>query len=69
MSLLSFSFASLLGMLPLTFFYVSYGSMVLANRPVAWVGGSLMVALFFLMPRWIERNNLLGLRKYFQHEE
>jgi hypothetical protein len=26
-----------------------------------------MVALFFLRPRWIERKNLFGLRKAFEH--
>jgi uncharacterized membrane protein YdjX (TVP38/TMEM64 family) len=69
MSVGRFSAATFVGVLPLTFVYVSYGSVLLDNRVLAWVGGSLMVILFFLVPRWIERNNLLGLRRYFQHEE
>jgi hypothetical protein len=49
--------------------YVSYGSMLFEHRTLAWVGGSLMVLLFFVAPRWIERSDVLGLRKYFEHAE
>ncbi len=61
--------ATFLGMLPLTFFYTSFGSAVLENRLITWLGGVTMVVLFFLLPRWIERYDLFGLKRYFAHEE
>ncbi len=69
MSLLKFSLATFLGMLPLTFIYVSFGTAVLAHREVAAILGLTLVAAFFLLPRWIERYDLLGLKKYFRHSE
>ncbi len=69
MSLPKFALASFLGMLPLTFIYVSFGGLLRVSRPVAWIGGALVVALFFLLPRWIERHDLFGLRHVFQHDD
>ncbi len=65
---LSFGVATLLGMLPVTFFYTSFGSAVLENRLVTWLGGLTMVVLFFLLPRWIERYDLFSLRRHFAHQ-
>ena len=67
LSLWKFAFATFAGMLPLTFLYVSAGSAVLGNRPLTVVGGLLMVALFFLLPRWIERSDPFSMRRHFEH--
>jgi uncharacterized membrane protein YdjX (TVP38/TMEM64 family) len=69
MSALKFAAASFLGMLPLTFLYNSAGDLMLGNRWVGWVGGGVMVALFFLLPYWIERYDLFSLRQHFSHAE
>ena len=69
MSLARFALASFLGMLPLTFAYASLGPLLSVAAPVAWAGGAIVVALFFLLPRWIERNDLFGLKRLFQHGE
>jgi uncharacterized membrane protein YdjX (TVP38/TMEM64 family) len=67
MSLGRFAVASFLGMLPLTFVYTSFGPLLSVRAPVAWVGGGIAVALLFLLPRWIERLDLFGMRRLFQH--
>lgn len=67
MSPMKFALATFVGMLPLTFVYVSFGPLLSVSRPVAWIGGGVVVALFFLLPRWIERYDLLGLKRFFQH--
>lgn len=67
MSVLSFSLATFVGMLPLTFVYTYFGSVLVINR---WVGLGLGVAVvgsFFLVPRMIETRNLFNLKKYFEH--
>ncbi|MCP4204375.1 MAG: TVP38/TMEM64 family protein [bacterium] len=69
MSLPRFALASFLGMLPLTYAYASFGPLLSVSAPVAWIGGAIVVALLFLLPRWIERYDLLGLRRLFQHGE
>ena len=67
MSLWRFSLATYFGMLPLTFFYVAFGSVVLESQRLAWVLGLVFVVFFFLIPRWIEKNNFLALRRHFHH--
>ncbi len=67
MSLAKFAAASFLGMLPLTFAYVSFGPLLSVGAPVAWIGGAVAVALLFLLPRWIERRDLFGMRRLFEH--
>ncbi|MFQ5349561.1 MAG: TVP38/TMEM64 family protein [Thermoanaerobaculia bacterium] len=67
MSTWRFALVTFIGMLPLTFFYVSAGSAVLGNRLLAIAGGLLMVALFFLLPRWIERYDPFSMRRHFGH--
>ena len=59
---------SFLGMLRLTFADTSWGAVFLHSGLVAWIGGLLMVAPFFLLPRWIERYDLLSMRRFFEHE-
>ena len=67
MSLARFAIASFLGMLPLTFAYASFGPLLSVSAPVAWVGGAIVVALFFLLPSWIERRDPFGVKRLFQH--
>lgn len=69
MSLTRFALASFLGMLPLTFLYASVGPLLSIGRTTVWIGGAAAVALLLLLPRWIERYNLLGLRHLFEHED
>jgi uncharacterized membrane protein YdjX (TVP38/TMEM64 family) len=69
MSLTRFAVSSFLGMLPLTFVYVSFGPLVSVGGPITWIGGAMAVALLFLLPRWIERNDPFGMRRLFQHGE
>ncbi len=67
MSLGMFSVATFLGMLPLTFVYTSSGAVLAVGKAFTLVLGATMVALFFLLTRWIERSDLLGLRQAFVH--
>lgn len=68
MSLAKFAAASFLGMLPLTFAYVSFGPLLSVGAPVAWLGGAVAVVLLFLLPRWIESRDPLGMRRLFEHD-
>jgi uncharacterized membrane protein YdjX (TVP38/TMEM64 family) len=54
MSLKHFSMASLFGMIPLTFLYNYSGSVLVFGRGMVFFLGIVMVALFFIMPRWLE---------------
>jgi len=67
MSWTKFGLATFFGMMPLTFLYVSFGRLLFENRTVAWIGGAIVVSMFFLLPRWIERYDLFSLRKFFDH--
>jgi uncharacterized membrane protein YdjX (TVP38/TMEM64 family) len=69
MSLKKFSLATALGMIPLTFVYNYFGSVLVIGKGLTIILGLVMVVLFFLVPRWIERNNLFSLRRVFQHDE
>lgn len=68
MSPWKFGIATFLGTLPLSFFYTAFGSAILENSFITWIGGVVMVTLFFLLPVWIERHDLFGLKRYFRHE-
>lgn len=67
MSLKNFSAATFLGMIPLTFVYNYFGSVLVIGRGVTVAAGLIMVILFFIIPVWIERYNLFSLRKMFKH--
>ena len=69
MSLWKFATATFLGMLPLTFLYNYFGHVFMVHRAVTVLGGAAVVALFFLVPRWIERRNLFSLRHLFEHPQ
>lgn len=69
MSLPAFATASFLGMLPLTFVYASVGPLLSIGPAAAWAGGLVVVGLFFLLPRWIERRDPFGILRVFRHPE
>lgn len=68
MTLYKFCLATFLGMIPLTFIYNYFGSVIVAEKSIALVLGIILTVLFFLLPYWIERYNLLSLQKYFRHQ-
>ncbi len=65
MSVRKFALATFLGMLPLTFLYNAFGHVLLVSKWVSVIVGAAFLFLFFFLPRWIEKHNFLGLRKYF----
>jgi uncharacterized membrane protein YdjX (TVP38/TMEM64 family) len=67
MSLWKFTLATLLGMLPLTFIYNTFGSVLVIKGWVSAVAAVAFVALFFVIPRLIERHDFLKLKRYFPH--
>ena len=67
MSVRNFILANFLGMLPLTFVYNYAGTAFAVGNVLSIVLGAVMVALFFLLPGWIERHNLFALRRFFEH--
>jgi len=64
MSLKKFSIATCLGMMPLTFLYNYSGSMLVFGKGLTFVLGIVMVALFFLLPKWMEGK---GFMKNMKH--
>ena len=64
-----FALATGIGMMPPTFVFTYFGSVVSVGPAVTIATGLVLVALFFLVPRWIEKNDLLGLRHHFRHEK
>ena len=69
LSVWKFALATSVGMIPLTFVYNYFGSVLVAGSWVTITFGVLFVILFFLLPRLIEKHNLFSLKKYFRHEE
>lgn len=55
MSLKNFTGATLIGMIPLTFIYNYFGSVIVFSKRLTLIFGIVMVALFFLIPRWLEK--------------
>ena len=64
-----FTLATGIGMIPPTFVFTYFGSVVSVGPAATLATGLVLVALFFLLPRWIEKNDLLGLRRHFRHEK
>jgi len=62
MSLSKFSLATLFGMIPLTFMYNYFGSVLVFGKGISIILGIIMVIFFFLVPRWIERKGYLNIR-------
>ena len=57
MSLWKFSVATFFGMLPMTFLFAYYGSIFKINSTLTYVLGIAMVAVFLLLPKWLERSS------------
>lgn len=64
MSLRKFTIATILGMIPLTFIYNYSGAILVFGKGLTFVLGIIMVALFFIIPGWIERK---GFMKSLKH--
>lgn len=70
MSLRSFSLATFLGMLPVTFAYNYFGSAIwTAHRGTVLILGVLLVVFLFWFPRLVERYDLFSLRAMLPHGE
>lgn len=67
MSVRNYLIANILGMLPLTFVFNYAGTVFVVGNILSIVLGAVMVAVFFLLPGWIERRNLFSLRRFFEH--
>jgi uncharacterized membrane protein YdjX (TVP38/TMEM64 family) len=65
-SLRNFTFATFLGMIPATFFYNYFGSVMMFSKWLTVALGAVVVAMFFVIPRWVEKRGLL---KGMHHEE
>jgi uncharacterized membrane protein YdjX (TVP38/TMEM64 family) len=59
MSIKKFILATFLGMIPLTFLYNYSGSVLVFGKGLTFVLGIVMVALFFLLPKWMEGKGLM----------
>ncbi len=57
MSLWKFSVATFFGMLPMTFLFAYYGSIFKISSTLTYVLGIVMVAVFLLLPKWLERSS------------
>lgn len=68
MSLGMFSLATFLGMLPLTFVYNYFGSVLVIRGWVSTLIAVLFVLLFFLLPHLVERHDFLHLKRFLTHE-
>jgi uncharacterized membrane protein YdjX (TVP38/TMEM64 family) len=64
MSLRSFSMSTFLGMIPLTLIYNYSGSVLVFGKGLTFILGLVMVALFFLMPRWLEGTEFMKKMKH-----
>lgn len=60
MSLKYFLLATFFGMIPLTFIYNYFGSVFIVGRGIPFVLGIAMVALFFLIPKWLEGTEMMN---------
>ena len=64
MSLWKFGIATFLGMIPLTFVYNYFGSVLVFGRGLTIILGLIMVILFFVVPRWLEKKGILNKMKH-----
>jgi uncharacterized membrane protein YdjX (TVP38/TMEM64 family) len=67
MSLKNFCLATFLGMLPLTSVYTYFGSILVLGKGLGIALGLIVVVMFFIIPRLIEKFNLFSMRNVFQH--
>lgn len=59
MSLRMFTLATVFGMIPLTFLYNYFGSVLAFGKNITVLFGLVMVSLFFLAPRYLERKGII----------
>ncbi len=64
-----FALATFVGMLPVTFVYNYFGSVVVFGRELTIALGLLMVGTFLILPPLIERYDLFSMRERFEHED
>ncbi len=69
MSVGRFALATFLGMLPMTFVYVSAGSLLVGRESLTIVAGVVVVVGLLTLPMAIERFDILGLRAAFRHHD
>jgi uncharacterized membrane protein YdjX (TVP38/TMEM64 family) len=67
MSIKRFALATFLGLMPLAFFYNYFGSVLVVRKGFTITLGIVLVVLFFLIPKWIERHDIFSLRSNFRH--
>jgi uncharacterized membrane protein YdjX (TVP38/TMEM64 family)/SAM-dependent methyltransferase len=67
MSVKAFALSTFLGMIPLTFVYNYFGSVLVLSSWVGILVAGVLVVSFFLIPRFVETHDLFGLRGYFPH--
>lgn len=67
MRLPAYALATLIGMLPATIVYVLFGASLELSRTTLVLTGILVLLFMFLLPRWVERHNLFGLKGFFPH--
>ena len=54
-------------MVPLTSAYVALGTKLTVRGLLPWIAGGAAALLLFALPRWIERYDLLGMRRLLEH--
>ncbi|UCF87245.1 MAG: TVP38/TMEM64 family protein [Nitrospiraceae bacterium] len=59
MSLRMFVIATVIGMIPLTFIYNYFGSVLVFGKNITILSGLVMVLIFFLVPRYLERKGII----------
>jgi uncharacterized membrane protein YdjX (TVP38/TMEM64 family) len=65
MSLRMFTLATVFGMMPLTFLYNYFGSVLVFGKKITVIFGLVMVIFLFLAPRYLEKK---GIIKSVMHE-
>lgn len=67
MPALSFALATFFGMLPLTFVYNYFGSVLVVGGWLTAALGAIFVALFLFLPPWLEKRDIPFIRKLMEH--
>jgi uncharacterized membrane protein YdjX (TVP38/TMEM64 family) len=64
MTLKKFSIATFLGMIPLTFMYNYFGSVLVFGGTLTFILGLVIVILFFMFPFWLEGKDIMHRMKH-----